>query len=199
MPDDKANGRNELASGPRSRRGRGQGAGGSSGADARVAALAKRLRELRLERGFETAQELRDASGVSVSYISKIERGMVKRPSLEILSKLATALGVTVQGLYEVKHASGAYTPNGGDASPLPPVLGDSQSVDRLKDKLRQLPDLDPRRAQDMESSLDKWAALPPEKQREVQDFIDWNWERYNSPSGPRDHDRPDQPDRKQA
>lgn len=55
------------------------------------AALGKAVRVARTERGW-TLRELSDASGVSVSQLSSIERG-AHLPSLESLQAIATALG----------------------------------------------------------------------------------------------------------
>ena len=46
----------------------------------------------------------RRKTGVSKSYLSYIERGIQKNPSLQILSKLANSLGTTVEDLLEEDH-----------------------------------------------------------------------------------------------
>lgn len=43
--------------------------------------------------------ELSEKTGISKSYLSYIERGIQKNPSLQIVSKLASALGITVDEL----------------------------------------------------------------------------------------------------
>ncbi|TSB47213.1 helix-turn-helix domain-containing protein [Alkalicoccobacillus porphyridii] len=53
----------------------------------------KKIRMLRKERGM-TLNQLADQSGVSKSYISYVERGIQKNPSVEILSKLANAMDI---------------------------------------------------------------------------------------------------------
>lgn len=55
-----------------------------------------RLREARAHR---TLRELSMESGVSIAYISDLERGNLKNPSLATLSKIAQALGVSVDHL----------------------------------------------------------------------------------------------------
>jgi transcriptional regulator with XRE-family HTH domain len=51
------------------------------------------LRELR-ERAGLTQVELAERSGIHQSHISRIETGFVVRPSFDVVSKLAAALGV---------------------------------------------------------------------------------------------------------
>ena len=58
------------------------------------AALGARLRELRKEKGLKLVA-LANKSGVSLAYVSEVERGR-KLPSLEILDRLAGALGLSI-------------------------------------------------------------------------------------------------------
>ena len=58
------------------------------------AALGARLRELRKEKGLKLVA-LANKSGVSLAYVSEVERGR-KLPSLEVLDRLAGALGLSV-------------------------------------------------------------------------------------------------------
>ncbi|MCM2676079.1 helix-turn-helix domain-containing protein [Alkalicoccobacillus plakortidis] len=55
----------------------------------------KRIRSLRKERGM-TLNQLSDCSGVSKSYLSYVERGIQKNPSIDILSKLSKAMNLPV-------------------------------------------------------------------------------------------------------
>jgi transcriptional regulator with XRE-family HTH domain len=57
-------------------------------------ALGARLRELRKEKGLKLVA-LANKSGVSLAYVSEVERGR-KLPSLEVLDRLAGALGLSV-------------------------------------------------------------------------------------------------------
>ena len=61
--------------------------------DAR-ARLRANIRRLRAERGW-SQEELADQAGLHRTYISGIER-MVRNPTLTVLDKIATALGVTI-------------------------------------------------------------------------------------------------------
>lgn len=54
---------------------------------------------LRAARGRRTLRDLSMESGVSIAYISDLERGNLKNPSLATLSKIAGALGVSVDDL----------------------------------------------------------------------------------------------------
>jgi transcriptional regulator with XRE-family HTH domain len=57
-----------------------------------VERFAKRLRELRVERGL-TQADLADRAEVAVTYISKLE-GVGAAPGIDLVGKLADALGV---------------------------------------------------------------------------------------------------------
>jgi transcriptional regulator with XRE-family HTH domain len=61
--------------------------------------IARRVRELRDERGF-TLDALAERSGVSRSNISLIERGQ-SSPTAAVLDKLSAGLGVTLASLFE--------------------------------------------------------------------------------------------------
>ena len=58
------------------------------------AALGARLRELRKKKGLKLVA-LANKSGVSLAYVSEVERGR-KLPSLEVLDRLAGALGLSI-------------------------------------------------------------------------------------------------------
>ncbi len=62
--------------------------------------MQNRIKQLRLLKGY-SINTLSEKTGVSKSYLSYIERGIQKNPSLQILSKLANALGTTVEDLLE--------------------------------------------------------------------------------------------------
>jgi len=63
-------------------------------------AFAEKLKRLRKARGM-TLQQLSDATGISPSYISRMERGEKQCPSFPILTALASALNVDVLTLAE--------------------------------------------------------------------------------------------------
>lgn len=73
--------------------------------------LGKRIKGLRENYGM-TIKELSDKSGVGQSTISEIETGKAKNPKSETLSKLASALNVTVDVLLTDKWDD-EYNPNG--------------------------------------------------------------------------------------
>ncbi|WP_066457634.1 helix-turn-helix domain-containing protein [Castellaniella caeni] len=64
----------------------------------RQSALAGRLKSLRLQRGW-TQGQAGEASGVSVSALSKIENGLVS-PTYDVLLRLAHGLGVDIAELF---------------------------------------------------------------------------------------------------
>ncbi|UOR11636.1 helix-turn-helix domain-containing protein [Halobacillus amylolyticus] len=60
--------------------------------------IGERIRFLRLEQGYSINQ-FASMSDVSKSYISNIERGIQKNPSLIVMKKLATTLNVPLEDL----------------------------------------------------------------------------------------------------
>ncbi|GIN19903.1 MAG TPA: helix-turn-helix domain-containing protein [Bacillus bacterium] len=58
------------------------------------------IKELREQRGFSLSK-LAEKAGISKSYLSYIERDMQKNPSLQILSKIARPLGISVDQLVQ--------------------------------------------------------------------------------------------------
>ncbi len=72
--------------------------------------LGRRLRELRLERGL-TLRATAEAAGMSLPYLSEIERGR-KLPSLDVLERLAEALGL---GVINVLRGVAPYDPEAAE------------------------------------------------------------------------------------
>ena len=66
----------------------------------RNAVIASRIRELRQSIGF-TQQDLSHASGLSRSYISRLEMGDIALPSRDKLRALATALNTSLDDLLQ--------------------------------------------------------------------------------------------------
>lgn len=66
----------------------------------KYASLAKRIKELRQVADF-TQQDLSRASGLSRSYISRLEMGDIALPSRDRLRSLAAALGATLDDLLQ--------------------------------------------------------------------------------------------------
>ncbi|CAM5733467.1 helix-turn-helix domain-containing protein [Bacillus circulans] len=62
-----------------------------------------KIKALRIKKGF-SINELSDKSGVSKSYLSYIERGIQKNPSLQVLTKLAHTLETNVEELLDNNH-----------------------------------------------------------------------------------------------
>ena len=80
-------------------------------------ALARRIRELRQVLGW-TQQDLSDESGLSRSYISRLEMGDIALPSSERLRALAIALGTTTDDLLQ----AAGFIDVPGDTSQLPEI-----------------------------------------------------------------------------
>lgn len=66
----------------------------------KYSSLAKRIKELRQVAGF-TQQDLSGASGLSRSYISRLEMGDIALPSRDKLRSLAAALNATLDDLLQ--------------------------------------------------------------------------------------------------
>jgi transcriptional regulator with XRE-family HTH domain len=62
--------------------------------------LAKVIQRLRDEKGM-TQRDLAAAAKVTPGYIAQLEMGLRKNPSLDVLKKIAKALGATVSELTE--------------------------------------------------------------------------------------------------
>src|SRR6478735_2622173 len=77
--------------------------------------LANRLKELRRARSW-TQQDLSRSSGLTRSYISRLEMGDIALPSSEKLRALAMALGTSTDDLLQ----AAGYIDSPGDASDLP-------------------------------------------------------------------------------
>ncbi|WP_059170871.1 helix-turn-helix domain-containing protein [Bacillus sp. FJAT-27445] len=60
--------------------------------------LGARIKELRLQRGYSIS-ELAKLADVSKSYLSQIERGIQKNPSLQFLNKVAATLDTSIEFL----------------------------------------------------------------------------------------------------
>jgi transcriptional regulator with XRE-family HTH domain len=81
------------------------------------AALGERLRRLRRARR-RTLRAVADAAAVSESFLSQVERG-VANPSISSLTRVATALGVSVHDLFAPARADGSHVVRAGDGPPL--------------------------------------------------------------------------------
>lgn len=64
-----------------------------------------KIKTLRIKKGF-SINELSNKSGVSKSYLSYIERGIQKNPSLQVLAKLAHTLETNVEELLDNNYAA---------------------------------------------------------------------------------------------
>ena len=61
--------------------------------------ISQKLRALRSQKGF-TQEGLSDLSGVDISYIGQIERGL-RMPSIRVLIKLSGPLGVAISEFFK--------------------------------------------------------------------------------------------------
>ena len=97
------------------------------------------VRQTRIRLGL-TQHELALRMGVQGSFISKIETGRVKQPSLHFLNPLATALGVSVATLYE---AATGELPTAAASSPQGGRLDQPADVASFTGWLAELPETD--------------------------------------------------------
>ncbi|WP_173915579.1 helix-turn-helix domain-containing protein [Halobacillus sp. Marseille-Q1614] len=58
--------------------------------------IGERIRRMRVERGL-SINKFAEKAGVSKSYVSNIERGVQKNPSLSVLGKMAATLNVPLE------------------------------------------------------------------------------------------------------
>lgn len=81
--------------------------------------IGKRVKRLRLERGFSLS-ELAESAGVAKSYLSMIERDLQTNPSIHFLEKLAKVLRVNVEQLLFAERRDG-FDPIADNRHSLPP------------------------------------------------------------------------------
>jgi transcriptional regulator with XRE-family HTH domain len=70
-----------------------------------LAELGQRIRQARLQRGVTGAQ-LAEYIGVSANYISELERGIKKNPSMQVIAGMAEVLHVPVDYFFGVTDKS---------------------------------------------------------------------------------------------
>ncbi|MGD6802222.1 helix-turn-helix domain-containing protein [Rossellomorea vietnamensis] len=66
--------------------------------------VGERIKSIRESKGI-TINELAHVADISKSYISSIERGIQKNPSINVLEKIAAALGVSLDILLDSKNS----------------------------------------------------------------------------------------------
>ena len=79
--------------------------------------IGKKIKEFRKKNNL-TIRELANKSSVSASYISDLESVGKKKPSLDVLSKIATALNISVSELIEENSSFAEIIDSLDDASP---------------------------------------------------------------------------------
>src|SRR4051812_5807447 len=102
-------------------------------ADQQAPSFGNRLREARTAHSL-TLTQLGKASGVSASYLSRLETGAVQQPSASVIQGIASALGVSATDLGLVTLPSAAATCSHGDT--VEHVLAE---FSKLRDEVRQL------------------------------------------------------------
>lgn len=61
--------------------------------------MSTKLKELRIKKGY-SLDELAKLSGISVSYMNELEKGLKKNPSLDIVHKIAIALNQDIVDIF---------------------------------------------------------------------------------------------------
>ena len=107
---------------------------------------------LRETRGRKTLRDLSMESGVSIAYISDLERGILKNPSLSTLSKIARALGVSVDYLLGAPQEE-----PGRPVAAIPPTLAEFLKSAMFKNALADMA-----KAWDVDASRlsDEWISV---------------------------------------
>lgn len=95
--------------------------------------LGRRVRELREAKRWSQI-DLADQAMVSAGYVSKLENDVYRRPSADVLLRLARALGVTPEELY---RAAGYVEP------PLPDPDLDDAELQLYLSQIGRLPERD--------------------------------------------------------
>ena len=72
--------------------------------------MSRRLKEFRIEKGYPL-DELAKLSGISVSYMSELENGSKRNPSLDIVHKIARALNTDIVDIcYAILEKEGNFS-----------------------------------------------------------------------------------------
>lgn len=140
--------------------------------DVDAASLGNAIARLRAKRGFASSHALAKAADVTPSYLKKIERGDGRRPGVAYLAKIARALDMTVDDLFEeaLSSFSSSVPP-----SVLSAIYGrlappGQRALIRVGDVLRELQET--YEAEDEVDPLGRHAAaLDIEAQREPEGF----------------------------
>ena len=73
--------------------------------------IGNKIKELRTKKGY-TITELSKLAKVSKSYLSQLERGLQRNPSLQFLYKIATPLDTTIEYLLKGERISSLEIPD---------------------------------------------------------------------------------------
>jgi transcriptional regulator with XRE-family HTH domain len=94
--------------------------------------LGERIRFLRLGKGWSLS-DLMHRAGVSKAYVSDLENAVAGRPNIQYVYSIATALGVTLDGLLE--EATPVARQRRRRSEELPPGLAELQEQLKLSDQ----------------------------------------------------------------
>lgn len=125
------------------------------------------ITELRLKARLSRA-ELADLADVSTEYIRKLENGAIHRPSLEYLSKIARAFGMSVHQLMSMGDVVVAGAEPTEDEGPHDPILELFESlapgtpIQRLRRFVRLYGMLPPERQVMVERIMEVLESTPP-------------------------------------
>lgn len=113
-------------------------------------AFGERLRHARTSRNM-TLRDVAGPAGVSIAYLSDLERGVLENPTLDKLRGIATALGASLNELLGVPERDDHRV------SPRPPALRDFASTESFRLATSEQAE---RLRRDVDALRDEWLAL---------------------------------------
>jgi XRE family transcriptional regulator, master regulator for biofilm formation len=108
----------------------------SEGGSSRM--IGKRIHKARLEKELSLS-ELADRAGVSKSYLSYIERDLQNNPSIQVLSRIASVLGLDVESLL---HEESSKELNKGLEQEWLDLVNEAMKAGLNKERLSEYKDL---------------------------------------------------------
>lgn len=123
-----------------------------------------RVSTLRQQRKW-SLRKLAEKAGVSYGWIGLLERGDVKTPSAAMLSKLASAFGISLE---ELLRGEGDSSLSGGERGL---ALYSERDQEMIRTILTSIQSISPY-VEDIPGLLEMWAALPPALMIAVADII---------------------------
>ncbi|HXA29288.1 MAG TPA: helix-turn-helix domain-containing protein [Candidatus Angelobacter sp.] len=128
--------------------------------------LGESIRRYRQRKGW-TLKDLAAATGLSVPYLSDLERRPGVNPTLDTLTSIALALGCTVADLV----GDGAKP---GEPSALPPTLARLVRSDEFEQEVQLISRRSSRSVEEVRSDLTAFLAVAPKRSSGELSVTDW-------------------------